>query len=87
MLLQSVSSKLQDALTNHPDYNLPKHSESLQVDIVKLVNAIFELVNTSDGNNTASTLLGSIFNEPMTEAENIGTFVRNKQLTYTTIKN
>ena len=47
------------------------------------MKAIFELVNTTDGNNTASTLLGSIFNDPMTE-ENVGKFIRNKQLTYTT---
>ena len=53
---------------------------SLNIDPSKLVKAIFELVNTTDGNNTASTLLGSIFNDPMTE-ENVGKFIRNKQLT------
>jgi hypothetical protein len=78
---QCCSTQLQGALATHSDYNLPKHTESLQVDIVKLINVIFELVNTTDGNNTASMLLGSIFNDTDGN-ENICKFIRHKQISY-----
>jgi len=85
IITNCCSTKLQNALQMHKEYKLPKHAESIQVDIVKLINVIFEYVHLTDGNNTASTLLGSIFNEPIDD-DNVGAFIRKKKLTFDTYK-
>jgi hypothetical protein len=85
IITNCCSTKLQNALQMHKEYKLPKHADSLQVDIVKLINTIFEFVYLTGGNNTASTLIGSIFILEATD-DNIGNFIRHQQIAYDTYK-